>query len=117
MHGRTIALAVAALGWLIASLVAFVLVVSFGFAAIGLMGLTMWFICVRMELEKDGAFGTGRTPDLIVRQYEARAHMSEDERASWRHEQSLALQSIRFFRHLGMILTAIGATGFGWSQF
>jgi hypothetical protein len=116
MHGRTIALAVATLGWLIASLIAFAFVVWFGFAGIGVMGLMLWFTCVRMELEKDAAIGTGRTPELIAYQHEARERLSEDERASWRHEQSLALQSIRFFRHLGMGLTAIGAVGFGWSQ-
>jgi hypothetical protein len=116
MYGRTIALAVAACGWVIAGLIAFALVASFGFAAVGLMGLMMWMVCVRLELEKDGAFGTGRTPDLIVRQYEAREQMSEDQRAGWRHEQSLALQSTRFFMKLGMGLTAIGAAGFCWFQ-
>ncbi|MBS0524407.1 MAG: hypothetical protein JSS04_16205 [Proteobacteria bacterium] len=47
MPGRTIALAVAACGWLIASLVAFVLVARFGFFAIALIGLLLWFVCVR----------------------------------------------------------------------
>jgi hypothetical protein len=116
MHGRTIVLAVAALGWLIASLVAFVLVASFGFFAIGLIGLLLWFICVRIELEKDAAVGSGWTPHLIGSQHEARERMSGDERANWRHEQSVGLQSTRFFKHLGMGLTAIGAAGFGWFQ-
>jgi hypothetical protein len=117
MEGRTIALAVASLGWLIASLVAFVLVASFGFFAIGLIGLLLWFICVRIELEKDAAVGSGWTPHLIASQHEARERMSGDECASWRHEQSLALQSTRFFKHLGMGLVAIGAIGFGWLEF
>jgi hypothetical protein len=117
MEGRTIALAVTALGWLVASLVAFAFVVWFGFAGIGVMGLMLWFVCVRMELEKDAAVGTGRTPELIARQYEARERMSEEERAGWRHEQSQALQSIRFFRHLGIGLTAIGAAGLLYRQF
>jgi len=116
MHGRTIALAVAACGWLLASLVAFVLVTSFGFFAIGLIGLLMWFICVRIELEKDAAIGTSRTPELIAYQHEARERMTPEQRAAWREEQSVALQSTRFFRHLGIGLTAIGATGFGWFQ-
>jgi hypothetical protein len=116
MHGRTIALAVAACGWLVASLIAFALVVSCGFFAIGLIGLLLWFICVRIELEKDAAVGSGWTPHLIVSQHQARERMTGDERASWRHEQSLGLQSTRFFKHLGMGLTAIGAVGFGWFQ-
>jgi hypothetical protein len=116
MHGRTIALAVAACGWLIASLIAFAFVVWFGFGGIGVMGLMLWFICVRMELEKDAAIGTGRTPELIAYQHEARERMSPEQRAAWREEQSVALQSTRFFKHLGMGLTAIGAAGFGWFQ-
>jgi hypothetical protein len=116
MHGRTIALAVAALGWLIAGLVAFVLVSQFGFFAIGLIGLLLWFVCVRIELEKDAVIGNSRTPELIAYQHEARERMSPEQRAAWREEQSIALQSTRFFKHLGIGLTAIGAAGFGWFQ-
>jgi hypothetical protein len=116
MHGRTIALAVSACGWLVASLIAFVLVASFGLFAIGLVGLPLWFICVRIELEKDAAVGSGWTPHLIASQHEARERMSDEERASWRHEQSLAVQSARFFKHLGIGLTVIGAAGFLWFQ-
>ena len=116
MEGRTLAIAVAALGWLVASLIAFVLVASFSFFAIGLIGLLLWFICVRIELEKDAAVGSGWTPHLIGSQHEARERMSGDERARWRHEQSLGLQSVRFFKHLGMALTLIGGAGFLWFQ-
>lgn len=116
MEGRTITYAVAALGWLVAGLVAFVFLFWFGFAGIGLIGLLLWFICVRMELEKDAAVGSGWTPHLIGSQHEARERMSGDERASWRHQQSLGLQSVRFFKHLGMALTLIGGAGFLWFQ-
>jgi hypothetical protein len=116
MHGRTIALAVAACGWLVASVLVFALVVRVGFFAIGVIGLMLWFVCVRVELEKDAAIGTSRTPELIARQYEARERMSADERASWRREQSLAMQSARFFKHLGIGLTLIGAAGFLYFQ-
>ena len=42
--------------------------------------------------------------------------MSGDERASWRHEQSLALQATRFLKHFGVALTLIGAVGFLYFQ-
>jgi hypothetical protein len=112
MHGRTIA--VAAVGWLVASLIAFVLVASVGFAAIGVIGLLLWFISVRIDLEKDAAVGSGWSSDLIASQHKARERMSDDERARWRHEQSLALQPVRFVKHLGMALTLIGAVGLIW---
>ena len=117
MHGRTIALAVAACGWLLAGVLVFALVVHVGFFAIAVIGLMLWFICVRMELEKDAAVGTGRTPELIGLQHKARERMSFEQRAAWQEEQSLMLQSVRFFKNLGMGLTLIGAAGFLYFQF
>ena len=116
MYGKTIVLAVAALGWLVASLIAFVLVASFTFFGLGLIGLLLWFVCTRMELEKDAAVGSGWAPGLIETQFAARQGMSEEQRAAWREEQTLAMQSMRFFRHLGIALTLIGGAGFAWFQ-
>ena len=92
MYGRTLVLAVAACGWMVASLLAFVLVSSFSFFGIGLIGLLLWFVCVRMDLEKDAAIGSGWTPGLIQTQYEARQKMSDEQRAAYRHQQALGAQ-------------------------
>ena len=116
MHGKTIALAVAAVGWLVASLIAFVLVASFSFFGIGLIGLLIWAVCTRIELEKDAAVGSGWSPGLIGSQYEARQRMSPEQRAAEREEQTVTLQSVRFFRHLGIALTLIGGAGFAYYQ-
>ncbi len=116
MHGKTVVLAVTALGWLVASLIAFLLVATLTFAGIGLIGLLLWFICTRIELEKDAAVGSGWTPSLIASQYEARQKMSEEQRAAYREEQSVAMHSVRFFRHLGIALVVIGGAGFVWFQ-
>ncbi len=112
MYGKTIVLAVAALGWLVASLIAFVIVAHSTFVGIGAIGLLVWFVCTRMELEKDAAVGSGWTPELIASQYEARQRMSPEQRAADHEEQTLAMHSMRFFRNLGMALTLIGAAGF-----
>jgi hypothetical protein len=116
MRGKTIVLAVAALGWLVASLIAFVIVASFTFFGIGFIGLLLWFVCTRMELEKDAAVGSGWTPSLIASQYEARQKMSAEQRAAYRDEQTLAMHSMRFFKNLGIALTLIGAAGFVFCQ-
>ena len=116
MHGKVVILAVAALGWLVASLIAFVLVAQFTFFGIGLIGLLLWFICTHIELEKDAAVSSGWTPSLIASQYEARQKMSPEQRAADREEQSLAMHSVRFFRHLGIALTLIGGAGFACYQ-
>jgi hypothetical protein len=115
-HSKTIVLAVSALGWLVASLIAFSIVASFTFFGIGLIGLLIWFVCVRMEIEKDAAVGSGWSPGLISSQHEARERLSPEQRSAVREEQTMAMHSVRFFRHLGMALTAIGAAGFVWFQ-
>ena len=116
MHGKTIVLAVAALGWLVASLLAFVVVASFTFFGIGLIGLLLWFVCTRIDLEQDAAVGSGWTPSLIAAQYEARQKMSAEQRAAYREEQTVAMHSTRFFKHVGIALTLIGGVGFAWFQ-
>jgi hypothetical protein len=53
MSGRFIALVVAAIGWLLAALLAFVVVTLFGFFGVGFLGLLILFICTQVELESD----------------------------------------------------------------
>jgi hypothetical protein len=86
-----------------------VLVSSIGFALIGLAGLLLWFISARIELEKDVAVGSGWSSDLVASQHKARESMSDTGRAGWHDEQSVALEAVRFLRHLGMAMTLIGA--------
>jgi hypothetical protein len=64
-----------------------------------------------MELEQDGP-----TPGVIASQYEARQKMSDERRAAYRDEQTLAMHSMRFFKNLGIALTLIGAAGFFYYQ-
>ncbi len=53
MSGRFIAHVVAAIGWLIAFLVAYAIVALFGFFGVGFFGLLILFICTQVELEAD----------------------------------------------------------------
>lgn len=114
--GDAILFLVGACGLIVASLLAFVLVASFSFFGVGLIGIFIWFICVRIELEKDAAVGNSRATALIASQLEARQRMSDEQRAQYREEQSLAMQSVRFFRWLGVGLTLIGGVGFALFQ-
>jgi len=116
MTGNAILFAVACCGLMVASVLAFVLVATFSFFGIAVIGLMIWFICVRIELEKDAAVGSSRATELIATQFEARQRMSEEQRAQYREEQSLAMQSVRFFRYLGVGLTLIGGVGFALFQ-
>jgi hypothetical protein len=114
MRGRTIALAVAVCGWGAVGLFVFALVYQVGFLAVGVIGLLLWFACVHLEIQKDGAGWV--TPEQVARQYGAREHMAHAERASRHHEHLVAIKSVRFFKYLGIGLTAIGAAGFLYFQ-
>ena len=85
--GKTILLAVAAIGWLLASLIAFAIVALFGFFGVGLSGLFVWFTCTQSELHAEA--GAGR-----------------------RHVRSWPTQSTRFVKYVGIGLTLIGFGGF-----
>jgi hypothetical protein len=69
---------------------------------IGIVGLLIWAICMRLELQSDA------NDSLFAAQYRVREEMPRSERASRRHEQSLADQSVRFFRSIGIGLAVIG---------
>ena|SRR5689334_15574451 len=109
-------LLVAIVGWLIAALVVYVFVAFTGFAGIGVFGLLICFICLRIELEAGSVVGTVSSPDSFRRQVERRQEMSRAERAAIRHEQSLTAKSVRFFLNLGMALAVIGFAGFIYYQ-
>lgn len=114
MTGKGIVTAVAIVGWIIASLVAFVIVALVDFLGIGLIGVFIAFASSQVELESrqgaGGAYGAG----MLGKQQEAERRMSPEQRAAGRNERSLALQSARFFRHFGLALALIGFGGFAW---
>jgi hypothetical protein len=116
MPGKSIVMAVVLSGWLIATVIAFMIVAYAGFFGIGVVGLMIWFVSTRVDLEQEGAVGVGVSPGFFARQVRRKAEMSRAERAAVRGEKSLEAQSTRFFRHLGIALTLIGAGGFLYFQ-
>lgn len=108
LSGQGILLAGAVAAWLLAALLAALFVSRVGFLGIGIIGTLMWFICVRVELEKDAAVGDVHTTDLYARQIRARHGQHRSERASRRHEQAVLVHSLAFFRMLAIGLTVIG---------
>jgi hypothetical protein len=113
---RAILIGVAALGWAVAAGLSLWLVSRLGFFGLALIGVLIWFVCTRLELEKEGAVGHELTPDLFAMQMRARQAMSRSERASLRAEETLLSQVVRVVRHAGVALTAIGLGGFLFLQ-
>ena len=110
------ALLVAMVGWLVAALVTYVFFVFTGFLTIGVIGLLICFISLRIELESGSIVGTVSSPDSFRRQVERQQAMSRAERAAARHEQSLTARSARFLLNLGIALALIGFGGFIYYQ-
>jgi hypothetical protein len=116
MPGKSIVMAVVLSGWLIAAVLAFMMVAYAGFFGVGVVGLMIWFVSTRVDLDQEGAVGVGVSPGFFARQVRAKAEMSHAERAALRGQKSLEAQSVRFFKHLGIALTLIGAGGFLYFQ-
>jgi len=110
MSGRFVAHVVAAVGWLLAALIAYAVVSLFGFFGVGFFGLLILFICTQVELESEAG------ARLFAPQAQARQNMPRVERASQRHEKSPGFKTTRFFRNVGIGLTLIGFGGFLYFQ-
>jgi len=110
--GRAFLIGVAVLGWSVAAALALWLAYRLGLFGVGLIGVALWFIGTRLELEKEGAVGHELTPGLFAQQIKAQQQMSRSERAALRDEHSLVVRLARFFKYLGIGLTAIGLGGF-----
>jgi hypothetical protein len=116
MSGKFIAVAVAVMGWLVASLVAFAIVVLVGFFGVGLIGLAIVFVSTQFELDSDGVVAGGINSDLLARQVRAQQETSREQRMARRNEKSLQVQSVRFFKYFGIGLALIGFSGFVYYQ-
>lgn len=73
-----------------------------GFFGLGILGLIIAFITVRMDLERDGAHSG--EPSVLAEQFKARERMSRAERAEMRAAQSQ--------RRRPLFVAQIVATGF-----
>src|SRR6266404_6412461 len=56
---KSIVMAVVLSGWLIAAVVAFMIVAYASFFGIAVVGIVIWFVSARMDLEQDGAGAVG----------------------------------------------------------
>src|SRR5690348_921299 len=109
MPGKPIVMAFVWSGWLLASVAAFMIVAYTRFFGVGVIGLMIWFVCTRVDMEEEsGVVGVGLSPALVADQLKRRSEMSREERAAARGRQSIARQSTRFFKYLGIALTIAG---------
>jgi hypothetical protein len=114
MHSKVLMIAAAGVGWLAASLVAFVIVALVDFLGIGLIGVFIAFASSQVELESGNNAGGAYGVSMIAKRTESERQMSPEQRAASRHDRSLVVSSARFFRHFGLGLALIGFGGFAY---
>jgi hypothetical protein len=109
---KSIVMAFVLSGWLVALVVAGLIVAYTSFFGLAVLGVLVWCLSVIVDQERDGAVGTGMTPGFFVRQFRARAEMSGVQRQVFHHEQAQEAQLTLRFKHLGMAMVLIGLGGF-----
>jgi hypothetical protein len=72
---------------------------------IGIVGLTIWVICTKLDLASDAS------DTFFASEHKTREEMTRAERASQRQEKSLAQQAVRWFKSVGIGLAVIGFGG------
>jgi hypothetical protein len=112
MPAKSIVMAVVLSGWLVALVLAGLIVAYTGFFGVGALGLLVLCFSFIVDQDRDGAVGAGMTPGFLARQVEARAAMSPAQRWALRDEQAREARSTRRFKLLGAAMIAIGFGGF-----
>ena len=82
MHSKVLMMAAAGVGWLAASLVAFVIVALVDFLGIGLIGVFIAFASSQVELESGNNAGGAYGASMIAKQTELERQMSPEQRAA-----------------------------------
>ena len=111
--GKAVVMAFVWSGWLVATVIAIMIVAYASFFGVAVIGIAIWFVSARVDMEDEGnVVGSGFSPGFLAQQVKTKAEMSRGERAALHGRQLLAKQSTRFFKYLGMALTAVGLGGF-----
>ena len=68
MPAKSVVMAIVLSGWLIAAVFAALIVAYTSFFGVAVIGLMIWFVCARVELEEDGPVGNVSTVSLFASQ-------------------------------------------------
>jgi hypothetical protein len=110
LSARSILIALALSAWLVASVVAFLIVAYTSFFGMAFIGLVICYVSAQFELDGDRPVGSLAT-SFLGAQLRAQLDLPVEQRRSVSHEQSLSIQSARFFKFFGLGLMVIGLCG------
>jgi disulfide bond formation protein DsbB len=111
LSARSILIAIALSAWLVASIVAFLIVAYTSFFGIAFVGLVVCYVSAQFELDGERPVGSALATDFLGAQLRAQRDLPVEQRRSVNHEQSLSAQSARFFKFFGLALMVIGICG------
>jgi hypothetical protein len=83
-----------------------------GFLGIGLLGVLIGFIAVRVDLEKEGAVGSELAAGLYAQQMSSRRTAPHAERAAHRAETQALRCPLLIAKIIAAVLVAVGFAGF-----
>src|SRR5476649_668576 len=101
MPAKSFVMAFVLSGWLIALVMAGLIVAYTSFFGIAVLGVIILCFSVIVDQDRDGAVGTGITPNFLAQQVNAKAAMSRAQRRVFLAEQALEAQSTRLFKYGG----------------
>ena len=87
-----------------------------GWIGVGVLGLIIAFIAVRLEIEQGGPVGHPRDTGLYTRSLMGHDQMTRAERAAERSEIAIMLRAYNVAKVIGAVLTIIGFAGFFFLQ-
>jgi hypothetical protein len=112
MPAKSIVMAFVLSGWLIAAVLAALIVAYTSFFGIAVIGVFILAVSVTLDRERDGAVGAGMTPGFLAQQHKARRELSDAHRQALRDQHAREARSTRYVRYLGVAMMAIGLGGF-----
>ena len=112
MPAKSIVMAFVLSGWLIAMVLAALIVAYTSFFGIAVIGVFILAVSVTLDRERDGAVGTGLTPGFLAQQHRTRQELSAIHRQALHDQHSREAQSTRYVRYFGVAMMLIGLGGF-----
>jgi hypothetical protein len=112
MPAKSFVMAFVLSGWLVALVVAGLIIAYTSFFGVAVLGVRILCFSVIVDQDRDGAVGTGITPGFIAQQIKAKAELSAVQRRMLWAEQALEAQSTRLFKYCGVAMVLVGLCGF-----
>lgn len=116
MPAKSIVMAFVLSGWLVALIVAGLILAYTGFFGLAVLGLIVLCLGAIVDQDRNGAVGTGMTPGFLAHQYRARAEMTSAEGQALQHEHTQEARSTLRFKYLGLGMLIVGLGGFWLTQ-